>query len=580
MPSSSPLTRSVRIETPEHVVLEYELAGLGSRGAAALVDQLAILLVLAALMLLNLFARRWGLPQEAAFPVLLLAGFSIWYGYYTFFEGLRSGQTPGKRLLGLRVVMETGHPVTLGAAAVRNLLRTADFLPPPYLLGAALIAIHPRNRRLGDLAAGTVVVRDQPHTAHAGDVPASAPPTTRLDTPQLKEPEFALLENSMHRLHALDAAAAERVGAALVHRFAFALPDDGSPPTARLARLLDDEVSRRAGTAPSPALELVQRQAQRWQEFEPLAQRAQRQGLDQFAAAQLPDFAARYREIAADLARLHTYGASRDTIARVERLVASGHNALYRTHRHNVGALWRVLAIECPAAAARSWRYVLIAAVTFLVPGMIGFGMIRERPAIAEEVLPSVMLERAEAGTRQAARGERYVSVAVEGRPFTASWIITNNVRVALLCFAGGIFVGLGALVLLAFNGLQLGATAAHFTNAGLGAYLGEFILGHGMLELTAIWIAGGAGFLLGTSFMLPGRMSRANALRAAAQRALRMLGAAVVCLVVAGVIEGFVSTSDVAWAGRGAASVLSMLFLLGYVLTGAARARRLTSPE
>ena len=87
-----------------------------------------------------------------------------------------------------------------------------------------------------------------------------------------------------------------------------------------------------------------------------------------------------------------------------------------------------------------------------------------------------------------------------------ASGIITNNVRVAIACFAGGIFLGVGSLVLLAFNGLAIGASAGHFANVGLLDYLLEFIVGHGALELFAIWVAGAAGFLLGRSVVAPGR--------------------------------------------------------------------------
>ena len=152
-----------------------------------------------------------------------------------------------------------------------------------------------------------------------------------------------------------------------------------------------------------------------------------------------------------------------------------------------------------------------------------------------------------------------------------ASGIITNNVRVAIACFAGGIFLGVGSLVLLGFNGLLIGAAAGHFANRGLLGYLMEFILGHGMLELFAIWVAGAAGFLLGRSVVSPGDVSRSDALVLNGRRAVRMVGGAAVLLVVAGLIEGFVSASsgDVVW--RAAASVGSLAFLGAYLLNGGA---------
>ena len=212
---------------------------------------------------------------------------------------------------------------------------------------------------------------------------------------------------------------------------------------------------------------------------------------------------------------------------------------------------------------------MLVAFLAFAVPAAIGDQMLRDSPAIAAEVLPDVMLERAEAGAERMARGERFVEVERGNRPVAASSIITNNVRVAFYCFAGGIFLGVGSLLLLAFNGLQIGASAGHFANAGLLGYLLQFILGHGALELFAIWVAGAAGFLLGKAVVAPGDLARSDAIVLAGRQAVRMVGAAAVCLLVAGIIEGFVSTSGLDWTGRAVASALSLLFLGAYLGAG-----------
>jgi uncharacterized membrane protein SpoIIM required for sporulation len=164
------------------------------------------------------------------------------------------------------------------------------------------------------------------------------------------------------------------------------------------------------------------------------------------------------------------------------------------------------------------------------------------------------------------------VDVAVEDRPLMASGIITNNVRVAIACFAGGIFLGIGSLVLLGFNGLLIGATAGHFANRGLLGYLLEFILGHGLLELFAIWVAGAAGFLLGRSVVAPGNLSRSDALVLSGRVAVRMVGGAAVLLVVAGLIEGFVSAGGGDVTFRATASVGSLAFLAAYLLNGGVR--------
>ncbi len=316
------------------------------------------------------------------------------------------------------------------------------------------------------------------------------------------------------------------------------------------------------------------RKRDRWEEFHRLAERASRRGLDSFASAELPDFAARYREVAADLARARTYGAEEATLARLERLVAAGHNALYRDERSTWRRLGLVLVRECPAAIVRARGYVLVACLAFTAPAAAGYALLRDRPTLAAELLPDVMLSRAAAGAERKAAGRRYVEVRAADRPLMASGIITNNVRVAIACFAGGVFLGVGSLVLLGFNGLLIGASAGHFANAGLLDYLLEFVVGHGLLELFAIWVAGAAGFLLGRAVVAPGELSRADALVLSGRLAVRMLGGAAVLLVVAGLIEGFVSASAGGPAVRIGASLASLAFLALYLWNGRGAAR------
>jgi uncharacterized membrane protein SpoIIM required for sporulation/uncharacterized RDD family membrane protein YckC len=564
----------LEIETPEHVVLDLEIAGIGSRTLAAVLDMLILgggfLAFVVSLGILAGFGFTVG---RAGALLLLLGGFAFGNGYFILFEGMRRGQTPGKRIAGIRVVMDTGHAVTPGAAVARNLLRVADFLPPPYLTGTLLVAFHPRGKRLGDMVAGTIVTRDRPHEAAA---PAREPATTTAapSIPELDDEEFRLLARFAGRHGDLSPEARARVAAGLAARLSAHPPAPGQPDLDHLLTLHAAELARRQGGlsargAAGVGTRFAVQKRERWDAFERLADRAARRGLDSFASEELPDFAARYREVAADLARARTYRADAATLARLERLAVAGHNALYRDERNTWHRLWIVLARECPAAVIQARAYVLVAFLAFMTPAAAGFIMLRERPALAAELLPDVMLRRAEAGQARQAAGRGYVDVPVEDRPLMASGIITNNVRVAVACFAGGIFLGVGSLVLLAFNGLAVGSFAGHFANAGLLDYLLTFILGHGALELFAIWVAGAAGFLLGRSVVAPGRLSRADALVVSGRLAVRMVGATALLLVVAGVIEGFVSAGGYSVGTRLAASVASLGLLAAYLVSG-----------
>jgi uncharacterized membrane protein SpoIIM required for sporulation/uncharacterized RDD family membrane protein YckC len=563
----------LEVETPEHVVLDLEIAGVGSRALAAIIDMIILVGSALGVMTVLTILAGYGLTVgRLGGAILLLAGFAAWTGYFIFFEGLRQGQTPGKRAVGIRVVMDTGYAVTLSAAAARNLLRTADFLPPPYLIGALLVALHPRAKRLGDMVAGTVVARDRPAETAAAR-PRAQVAGVAGNLPELTDAEFQLLGQFAAREGQLAPGARTRLAAAIAARLADHPGSAGLPPADHLLDLHAREQERRRGTLAvrtgGAAARFVARKRERWDEFQRLAERAAARGLDSFAAHELPDFAARYREVAADLARARTYGCDETTRTRLERLAAAGHNALYRDERSTWRRIWVVLARECPAAIVGARGYVLVAFLCFAAPAAAGYTLMRQEPALAAELLPEVMLRRAEAGAARQAEGKRYVDIAAEDRPLMASGIISNNVRVAIACFAGGIFLGVGSLILLGFNGLAIGASAGHFANVGLLGYLLEFILGHGLLELFAIWVAGAAGFLLGRSVVAPGDLQRSDALVLSGRRAVRMVGGAAVLLVVAGLIEGFVSAGTGGVTVRAGASALSLAFLAIYLLNG-----------
>ena len=156
------------IHTPENVAFGYQVAGIGSRFLAAMVDTAIILLlqftVLAAFIaILNASGGDLSVNQLAPWiiAVLGLVAFLFFWGYYIFFEMLWNGQSPGKRWAGLRVIRLNGTPITLSESLIRNLARLVDLLPAAYGIGIITMFIDQQSRRLGDLAAGTLVVYDR-----------------------------------------------------------------------------------------------------------------------------------------------------------------------------------------------------------------------------------------------------------------------------------------------------------------------------------------------------------------------------------------------------------------------------------
>jgi uncharacterized RDD family membrane protein YckC len=150
------------IDTPENIEFGYDIAGIGSRFLAAIIDTVLIgIAEIIILLVVGLAVQSLSLAESVLTAAGALLGFVVLWGYYVAFELAWNGQSPGKRLLGLRVVREGGRPITAIASIIRNLIRLVDFLPLLYGIGVVAMFVDRRSRRLGDLAAGVLVVRER-----------------------------------------------------------------------------------------------------------------------------------------------------------------------------------------------------------------------------------------------------------------------------------------------------------------------------------------------------------------------------------------------------------------------------------
>ena len=195
-----------------------------------------------------------------------------------------------------------------------------------------------------------------------------------------------------------------------------------------------------------------------------------------------------------------------------------------------------------PSEVRRSATPILLAAAFLFVPAAISFTAVVRNPSVAPTFIPTGMLDRAEQGVERARKHTGYIPDPEVFRPVMASRIIANNVQVTFAAFAFGITAGIGTLTLLMLNGISLGGVFGLYQSKGIISLLLAFVAPHGVLELSAICIAGGAGLLIASGLLLPGDMTRREALAANSRRAIRLIAASSLLLVVAGSLEGMVS--------------------------------------
>ena len=571
--------RILRIETPEHVQVSFPLAGPGSRFGALVFDATAIVAIfLFGIYLLSLVSDVGLVSSSFGFALAGLLAVSLLWGYFFAFELWRGGQTPGKRFFGIRTVLDGGVPLNAQAAAVRNLLRFVDLQPlPSCLLGGVAMLLDPKGRRLGDLAAGTVVVRDVP--VEFPEAPEAIVGSGDLESPRLEEVTWAAVENFVERAAALPEATRVQLANRLARTLEASAPlKEGDATTLEyVERVYAEELRRRtaarlssvAGSAAATSLLRVKRD--RWMDLRDSVRRLRRARLTKLDEDEVSEFAARYRALSADLARSRTYGASYRMVFALEHLVATAHNLFYRPSGNGLSRARSFLFGGFPALLRRLWRPFLLANLCFYLPGVIGFVLVSGDPDHERLLADATMIERAEiaASDPEADYRDTWES-AFAGHDALAAQLIANNVQVSFLVFAGGLLAGLGSIFLLVFNGLHLGVALAVFANRGVLDNIVMFVIGHGAIELTAITIAGTAGLWMGSAVWFPGRESRVSALARRARESVGLMLGVVVLLVVAGLIEGFISPARLPAAAKLAAAAIALAWLVGYLaLTG-----------
>ncbi len=245
------LDDKLTIETPEQTDLEFPIAGIGSRFLALAFDSL---LQIAGLVVLSILSGLVSSTVVRAAPsagnwfgaIFILAVFVLFYGYFAIFEAVWNGQTPGKRLARIRVIKDSGRPITPSEAVGRNLMRIVDQLPFFYGVGIFTALMNRQNKRLGDFVAGTVVV----HEKKLADIrplwqaPAeSAGPAAPYGAARLSPEEANLIETFLNRRDALDPGVRYRMAAQIFNRIRpkLTLPAAGYPSVEKILESLAAE---------------------------------------------------------------------------------------------------------------------------------------------------------------------------------------------------------------------------------------------------------------------------------------------------------------------------------------------------
>ena len=296
----------------------------------------------------------------------------------------------------------------------------------------------------------------------------------------------------------------------------------------------------------------------KWKRLEELTTRVSRFRLTGLSGEEVREFGRLYRRTAADLAIAREEVRDQRLVNYLNHLVARAHGAIYRSESSGFGVFVSFFRYEFPSVFRKTFRYTVISFAVFALSAAFAYAACFFDESFADRVDP---------GLREAIASHTNWTEAVNrANPLASTSIQANNITVTFVTFAGGLLGGLGTLFALFRNGMLLGTVFGLCIRYRFWE-IPIFIAAHGVIELTAIFIAGGAGLLVGKALLIPGDMRRIDALVTNGLVAIKLILGCIPMLLIAGLIEGFISPAHISPTFKFSISALSALVMTMYFL-------------
>ncbi|MEK6322574.1 MAG: stage II sporulation protein M [Acidobacteriota bacterium] len=296
----------------------------------------------------------------------------------------------------------------------------------------------------------------------------------------------------------------------------------------------------------------------KWKRLEELTARASRLRLKSLSGEEVREFGQLYRRTAADLAIAREEVRDQRLVNYLNHLVARAHGAIYRNESSGFGVFLSFFRYEFPAVFRKTFPYTLTAFLTFILAGALAAAACLIDEGFADRIAPQLRQSIAE--------HHNWTESVNRANPLASTSIQTNNINVTFYAFAGGVLGGIGTLWVLAQNGLLLGMVISLCIRYRFWE-IPTFIAAHGVIELTAIFISGGAGLLIGKALLMPGDLRRIDALVTNGRLAIKLILGCIPMLLIAGLIEGFISPAHIPPAYKFSISAMSALVMAMYFL-------------
>jgi len=281
----------------------------------------------------------------------------------------------------------------------------------------------------------------------------------------------------------------------------------------------------------------VARREQTWKQLESLLNQVEKQGIKSLKTKEIQTLASLYRSTSADLARARTHQVGNLLMQNLQTLTSRSYAQIYQgSRRQEWKAVQQFYLWGFPTIVQQTRGYIALATALLLLSGLVSWWLAWRDPIFLTLVVPPELISQVRD------RQELWMGSILGIEPFASANIMINNIRVSFGALAGGMTAGLATAYIMLINGVSLGAIATLVAQNNLSYPFWAFVFPHGALEIPAILLAGGAGFLLAKAILLPGQYRRVDALKFYGQQAAQLIFGVVPMLILAGTIEGFFS--------------------------------------